>query len=56
LVLPQPGSNRRNGKKIYGKKMGRAALKTLAHFSASDFFAIRFSNTGFYPRCEDLGG
>jgi hypothetical protein len=34
-------------KKIYGKKMARAAWKTLAHFSASDFFAIRFSNITF---------
>jgi hypothetical protein len=36
--------------------MGRAALKTRAHFSAADFLAIHFSNMGFSPRCEDLGG
>jgi hypothetical protein len=43
-------------KKIYGKKMARAAWKTLAHFSASDFFAIRFSHSGFSPRRDNLGG
>jgi hypothetical protein len=37
-AAPQPHSNNSNGKKIDGKKIGPAALKTLAHFLPQIFF------------------